>query len=364
MLSTLLIALLALNGLILGMCLFLLGARHWLASYGQVKIRLNDEKDLQVQGGNSLLLTLVGSKIFIPSACGGRGTCGYCRVKVLDGGGSVLATEQMILTPAEIKEKKRLACQVRVRRDLVVHVPEEFLAIKEFQTVVSKVEVMTDVIKKITFKLLEPKTIAFKPGQYVQVSLIRPGEDPIYRGYSIASSPFAHDIIELNVRRVENGIMSNHLHTLKEGDPMVLSGPYGEFFLQETTNRSVVCIAGGVGLAPMKSIIAYMTEKKIDRKVYLFYGARTLPLLYDHQEFVEAARRNPKFQYVPALSDENIGGDWDGHRGFITKVFQQVFPDGEPAEAYLCGPPVMIDALLPLLAAKGIQSKDIYYDKF
>ncbi|RCK80755.1 MAG: Na(+)-translocating NADH-quinone reductase subunit F [Candidatus Ozemobacter sibiricus] len=364
MLSTLLIALLALNGLILGMCLFLLGARHWLASYGQVKIRVNDEKELLVQGGNSLLLSLVSQKIFIPSACGGRGTCGYCRVKVLEGGGSVLATEQMILTPAEIKEKKRLACQVRARHDLVVQVPEEFLAIKEFQTVVSKVEVMTDLIKKITFKLIDPKTIVFKPGQYVQVSLVRPGEEPIYRGYSIASSPFANDIIELNVRRVEGGVMSTYLHTLKEGDSMVLSGPYGEFFLQETTNRSVVCIAGGVGLAPMKSIIAYLTEKKIDRRVYLFYGARTLPLLYDHQVFVEMAKRNPNFRYIPALSDDTVGSEWNGHRGLITKVFQEVFPAGEPAEAYLCGPPVMIDALLPLLAAKGIQPNDIYYDKF
>jgi len=364
MFSSLVSAFLAMNGLVLGMCLFLLASRRWLSSYGICKIRINDEKDAQIQGGNSLLLSLVANKVFIPSACGGRGTCGYCKVRVLEGGGSVLATEQLILTPAEVKQNTRLSCQVRVRKDLVVHIPEEYLAIKEYQTEIAKIEVMTDLIKKFHFRLLEPKTITFKAGQYVQVNLERPGEDPVYRGYSVASSPLLKDSIELNVRRVENGLMSTWLHSLKEGDRVNMSGPYGEFFLQETTNRSVVCIAGGVGLAPMKSIIQYMTEKKIDRKVYLFYGARNLPLLYDHGQFVDLAKQNPKFQYVPALSDPHPNEPWDGRKGLITDIFQTVFPEGEPAEAYLCGPPVMIDALLPMLAAKGIAQKDIYYDKF
>ncbi len=361
---TLLLSLVTMNGLILGLCLLLWASRSRLNAYGQARIVINREKTIEVQGGNSLLMSLVMNKVFIPSACGGKGTCGYCRVKVHEGGGSVLATEQMVLTPQEVREHKRLACQVRVRRDLVVEVPEEYLAIKEYQVELAKVEVMTDLIKKLTFRLLDPRQISFKPGQYIQACLEKPDEEPIYRGYSMANSPLRPDVIELNVRLVEGGLMSPYLHSLKVGDRLKMSGPYGDFYLQETTNRSVVCIAGGVGLAPMKSIIRYMIEKRIQRKVYLFYGARTLPLLYDHQEFVELADTNPNFVYVPALSDENIGDDWKGRRGFITTVFAQVFPEGEPAEAYLCGPPVMIDALLPLLKQKGIQSRDIYYDKF
>ncbi|HNV69708.1 MAG TPA: FAD-binding oxidoreductase [Candidatus Ozemobacteraceae bacterium] len=362
--TTLLLSLLTMNGLILGLCLLLWASRAWLSSYGEAKIVINGEKTITVQGGNSLLMSLVMNKVFIPSACGGKGTCGYCRVKVHEGGGSVLATEQMVLSPQEVREQKRLACQVRVRRDLVIEVPEEYLAIKEYQVELAQVEVMTDLIKKLTFRLLEPKQITFKPGQYVQACREMPDDEPLYRGYSMANSPLRPDVIELNVRLVEGGMMSPYLHSLKVGDQLRMSGPYGDFFLQEKTDRSVVCVAGGVGLAPMKSIIRYITEKRIQRKVYLFYGARTLPLLYDHQDFVDLAKANPNFIYVPALSDDNVGADWQGHRGFITTVFSKVFPEGEPAEAYLCGPPVMIDALLPLLKQKGIQSQDIYYDKF
>lgn len=367
MLLDLLTALMVLNGLVLGMCLLLLGAHHWLAREGTVTIKIDGDREWQAPSGHSLLSTLAGQKIFLPSACGGRGTCGSCRVQVLAGGGSVLATEQLVLSPADIKTKHRLACQVRVRRDLVVRVPAEALAAKEFQAVVSQIETVTDDIKKIVFKLIDPPTISFKPGQYVQICLRRPGEEPISRAYSIASSPSTNGIIELHVRLVAGGVMSTYLHSLEEGAPVVLSGPYGTFFQPEmtkTADRAIVCIAGGVGLAPLKSIIAALYEKPNDRQVYLFYGARTRARLYDHQTFVEMARRHHHFRYVPALSEEPADSDWDGHRGLITEIFAAVFPEGEPAEAYLCGPPAMIEALLPLLAAKGIQSEHIHFEKF
>ncbi|NLI76701.1 MAG: 2Fe-2S iron-sulfur cluster binding domain-containing protein [Candidatus Riflebacteria bacterium] len=364
MLTTMVYALLAMNGLVLALCLLLLVSRRWLGSFGPRTIRLEGGREITVQGGSSLILSLYAGKVFVPSACGGRGTCGYCKVKVREGGGSVLPTEQLVLTPAEIRDGVRLACQVRVRRDLTVEVPAEFLAVQEYQTVVEHVEALTDLIRKITFRLVEPATMAFRPGQYVQLSLTRPGEDPVCRGYSVASSPHETGRIELHIRRVENGIMSTYLHSLQVGDRLTMSGPYGEFYLREDTDRAVVCIAGGVGLAPLNSIIRSLAAAGSERPVWLFYGARTLPLLYYHQEFVEAARRNPRFRYVPALSEDAGDGGWTGHRGFITRVFEEVFPAGEPAEAYLCGPPIMIDALLPIVEAKGIRREDIFYDRF
>lgn len=357
----LLTSLAVMNGVVIGLALLLQFAKKHLSSYGPAKLHINGEKEIDVQGGSSLLSSLFANKYFIPSACGGKGSCGYCKLTVKEGGGSALATEQMVLTRREIKSGVRLSCQVRVRNDMIIHIPEEYLAIKEYETEVMKVEVMTDLIKKITFKLLNPNKITFKPGQYVQVMQMINGE-AVYRGYSIASAPSHDFMVELNIRRVEGGLVSPMLHALKEGDKVNLSGAYGDFYLREDNDRSVVCIAGGVGLAPMKSIIQHMIEKQSKRKVYLYYGARTLPLLYDHQQFVDLAKLDSNFIYVPALSDNPPENEWSGARGFITSVFESHFPEREPAEAYLCGPPIMIDSLMPLLAKKGIT--DIYYDKF
>jgi Na+-transporting NADH:ubiquinone oxidoreductase subunit F len=357
------IALVVLNGLVLGLCVLLLVSRRMFASYGTVKITVNNEQEISAQGGSSLLSTLFLHKLFIPSACGGKGTCGYCKVKGKAGAGEVLATEEIVLTPQEIADNVRLACQVRVRNDIAVEIPEEFLAIREYTMCLEKSEIMNELIKKLTFKLIEPAVITFKPGQYIQIGREYEGE-LVQRGYSVANVPSDNTHIELNVRRVENGIMSTYLHQLQVGDRLTVTGPFGEFFLQETTNRSIVCVAGGVGLAPMKSIIHYALDKNLPRTIYLFYGARTLSFLYDHEIFVELAAKHSNFRYIPALSEVGPDDPWKGERGFIHQIFQRVFPEGEPAEAYLCGPPIMIESLTPVLREKGITEKDTYYDEF
>lgn len=351
------------NVLVLVLCLLSYFSRKLLLNYGICQIDIKNEKKIDILGGNSLLTSLFTSKIFIPSACGGKGSCGYCKLKINSGAGDVLATEEMVLSRSEINEKYRLACQVRIKKDIKIEIPAEYLSIKEYTSEITKTEKMSPQIRKITCKLIEPNKMKFKAGQYIQIVKDENGE-AVLRGYSMANSPEQNDIVELNVMNVEGGIMSPYLHSLEVGTKLTFSGPYGEFFLQENTSRTVVCIAGGVGLAPMKSIIKYMIDNKSKREIYLFYGARNTTYLYDHDQLSMWAEQNKNFHYLPALSDRDIGEEWKGAKGFVTTVFQDNFPDKTDAEAYVCGPPVMIEALMPYLHAKDITDDDIYYDKF
>ncbi len=360
----LLIALLVVNSLVLGLCLLLVVSRRHLGNYGSCGIHLEDGRELVSEGGNSLLMSLVAHRVFIPSACGGRGTCGCCKVRITEGGGPVAATERSILTHREILEQTRLSCQVKVRGRMKITLPEEFRGVREFEVEVVRTEAATDLIRKITFGLRGPSEIDFKPGQYIQTILELPDEEPVIRGYSVASSPTRTGSIELDVRLVEGGIMSSHLHRLEVGSRLKITGPYGDLFLRETTDRTVVCIAGGVGLAPMKSIISFLHEKKSGRKIYLFHGVGDLSQLYDRTEFEELGKLNPRFIYVPAISDDATSDIWTGQRGLVTEVFSRIFPKDEPAEAYVCGPPAMVQAVLPLLREKGIRPQDTFHDAF
>ena len=332
-----------------------------ISQYGECTIRINDDKEFQAQGGKNLLRTLFENGYFIPSACGAKGTCGYCRVKVDEGGGDALPTEELILSSREIREGYRLACQLKVRNDLNIHIPPEYLEIKEYEAEIDFAELVTTDIRKLGLRVLTEDEISFKPGQYVQIKLEVDGETE-YRAYSIASHPHDQKSIELNVKLIPEGLGSGYLHRVGEHDQVQFSGPYGDFYLQTDTSRPIICVAGGVGLAPIKSIILFWDSMQTDRPISFFYGARTLKDLYDHEVFIEIAARKNNFHYFPALSEKDPG--WDGERGFVHLVMEHYLKDESNAEAYLCGPPIMIDAVTEVLKDKGVPEERILYDKF
>lgn len=332
-----------------------------ISRYGTVTILLNGEKEFKAEGGKSLLRVLFENKYFIPSACGGKGTCGYCKLVVVSGGGEALPTESLILSARELRQGYRLSCQLKVRGDLEILVPPEYLEIKEYTGEIVSSEPVTSDIRKIRIALKDPATIGFRPGQYVQVRLDT-AEGFDYRAYSIASDPDETGEIELNVKLIPEGLGSTYLHSLGPGDPVHFSGPYGDFFLRTDSTRKIVCCAGGVGLAPLKSIAQYWLSHAGDRRIEFYYGSRTKKDLYDHAVFEEMAERSPNFRYFPALSDEDP--EWDGDRGFIHTVIEKHLEGGEDAEAYLCGPPIMIDAVTAVLRSKGVAPERILYDKF
>lgn len=331
-----------------------------ISNYGELKVNINDEKELVVQGGKPLSKSLIHNKILLPTACGGKGTCGYCKLRVTEGGGNVLPLEKSKLTRREIKQKFRLSCQVKVRDDLKIYIPDEYFNIKEYRARVTNSELVTSDIKKLQLELLEPETITFKPGQYVQVHF-GVGKNSEIRAYSISSSPEIKNGIELNIKKVPYGLGSTYLHNLKVGDYLEISGPYGEFYLKESDAR-IICVSGGVGLAPLKSIAAYWEKNCQDRTIEFYYGARTLEDLYDHETFVEYDRKYENFNYYPALSEPDES--WKGETGFIHNVIKEYLCFTGDKEGYLCGPPVMIDASIKVLLDKGVRIEKIWYDEF
>lgn len=330
-------------------------------NYGQCTIVINDDKELHVRGGGTLLRALFESKYFIPSACGGKGTCGYCKLQITEGGGPPLPTEKLILNLKEQKLKFRLGCQLRIKNDLKVVIPEEYLNIKEYAGSVVLTELLTSDIKRIRVKLPEEEELIYKPGQYVQI--IFPTDNGVdSRAYSMASNPSRTDEIEINVKLIPDGLGSTYAHSKNVGDILEFSGPYGDFFLRTDSQKDIICVAGGVGLAPLKSIIQYWDHFDLQRTIYLFYGARKIEDLYDHDYFTELSEKKELFKYYPALSE----GDekWEGRRGFIHVVADEVLEAGINGEAYLCGPPIMVDAVTEVLTSKEIPEERVLYDKF
>ncbi len=322
-------SLIFMNAFALTVSLLILIANKLMSNYGSCKITINGDKEFEAQGGQSLLRILFENKYFIPSACGGKGTCGYCKVKVTDGGGPALPTEKLILSPKEILLGTRMACQVKVKNDLQIEIPSEYLEIKEYEGEISYTKNVTSDINKIRIKLKEPNHINYQPGQYVQIKVETPdGLD--FRAYSMASDPHIKDEIELNVKLIPDGLGSTYIHSLKLGDPIEFSGPYCDFYLQKT-HRKIICVAGGVGLAPLKSIIHYWRTNEIYRHIELYYGARTTKDLYDHDFFMELAKESENFVYHPALSDPE--DHWTGETGFIHQVLKNNLTEGETSEA-------------------------------
>jgi Na+-transporting NADH:ubiquinone oxidoreductase subunit F len=344
----------------LGVVLALLD--RYLGTYGECKIYINDNEPLVVQGGNSILQYLIDHKIFIPSACGGRATCGFCKLKVLEGGGLVLPTETPFLSKDEIRQGVRLVCQVKVKQDVRLVIPEAYLKVQRFRTQVTEMEDLTHDIKRIVLKLLEPDTIESKPGQYIQFEV--PGTNE-FRAYSMSSPPSWKHAIEIIVRLVPGGLCTGYIfHRLKVGDMIYVTGPYGDFYLREDSQRDIICVAGGSGVAPIKSIITHLFEKGTTRRVTYFFGARAVKDLYFYHECLELARKHPNFTYVAALSAMDPGDQWDGETGFIHTIVDKMISTCENTEAYLCGPPVMIDAVIEVLKRKGMPESNIYFDKF
>ena len=341
----------------------LLYAKSKLTASGPVKIRINGEKELVVNAGNSLLATLSQQKLFLPSACGGGGTCGMCKCQVLEGGGSILPTEVGFFTRKQINEHWRLGCQVKVRSDMEIVVPEEVLGIKKWECEVVSNRNVATFIKEFVVKLPEGEQLKFKPGGYIQIdvpkievdfakdiyveeefrdewdkydmwSLKMKNTEETFRAYSMANHPAEGNIIKLNVRiatppwdrargtfmKVNPGVCYSYIFSRKPGDKVMISGPYGEFFIKNT-NREMIYIGGGAGMAPLRSHIFHLFHtEKTTRKVSYWYGARSKREVFYEEEFREIEKAFPNFTFNLALSEPKPEDNWTGYTGFIHQV--------------------------------------------
>jgi len=381
-------------------------AEKKLVAQGKVKLLINDDenKSPEVDAGGNLLTVLSNNKIFLPSACGGGGTCGLCRCQVHEGGGDVLPTEKTHLTRREIKENWRIACQVKVKQDMKIHVPEEIFSIQKFECEVISNKNVATFIKEFKLQLPPGQHMDFQAGGYIQIyippyelkytdfeiaekyrgdwdkyklwDLKSSNDEEIFRAYSMANYPEEGDIVMLNVRiatpppgkNVPTGIASSYIFDMKPGNKVTVSGPYGEFFIKDT-KREMVYIGGGAGMAPMRSHLFHLFKtEKTDRKVNFFYGARSLREMFYDDQFKEIAAQFPNFNYTVALSEPLPEDNWKGPVGFIHQVVQETFlnnhPDPSEIEYYLCGPPMMIDAVNKMLYNMGVDSEMIAYDVF
>jgi Na+-transporting NADH:ubiquinone oxidoreductase subunit F len=365
-LQTVIVGIAAFCGLSTFLALLMVIADNTIANYGDVKITVNEDTEYTVPGGRPLLSTLAEQKLFIPSACGGRGSCGLCKVKVESDIGDYLATELPWITAEEKGENIRLSCQVKAKKDLAIRIPEELFNVKEYRTTVASLRDLTHDIKEVTLKLVEPAEIKARAGQYIQFQVpeYELSSESVYRAYSLSSPPSRTDAVELEIRLVPNGICTTYVHQhLKEGDEVTINGPYGDFYLRDS-GREIVFIAGGSGMAPIKAILLDMAEKQVDRRARYFFGARSARDLFLVDQMRELERKLPSFRYIPALSEPAAEDNWQGETGLITDVLDRNLKSGDNLEAYLCGSPGMIDACVRVLTANGVPEELIYYDKF
>lgn len=388
----------------------LLYARKKMVPEGKVKITINGEKEVEHERGCSLLQALSDEKVFVPSACGGGGSCGTCRGKVLSGGGDILPTELAHISRKQAAEHYRLFCQVKVREDMEIEIPKEFFGIKKWKcTVLSNNNVAT-FIKQLVLKLPDGEKMNFKSGGYIQIDIpactvdyqninvdeqyradwlrmglfdlkMKNGSDTV-RAYSMANYPAEDDIVMLNVRiaippfnrkkgcmeKVNPGVASSFIYNLKPGDEVMVSGPYGEFFVEDT-NREMMFIGGGAGMAPMRShIFDQFKTKHTNRKTTFWYGGRSLKELFYMDEFQKIADENDNFEFHIALSDALPEDHWTGPTGFIHNVIFENYlknhPNPEDIEYYICGPPMMLQAVLKMLDSLGVTPEMIHYDDF
>ena len=360
------LAILAVSAIGAGLAALLVVAERFIANYGECEININEaEKKFVTQGGKNLLAALNEQKLFIPSACGGRGTCGYCKLKILEGGGQVAPTETPFLTEKELKENVRLSCQVKIRESMKIFIPPELLAVKEYECVCTDIQDLTYDTKQFRLELKNPETIDFIPGQYIQ--LFTPeykGNEEVYRAYSISSDPSDKHNIELIIRLVPNGICTTYcFEYLKKGDTVRMNGPYGEFRLSQT-DAPIVFIAGGSGMAPIKCILHDMKNNNNERKAVYYFGGNKVKDLYLADLMKEFEQSLPNFKYVPIVAKPDESENWDGEKGLVTEAVQRNEEDLSSKEGYLCGSPGMIDASIKVLKHLGMTEEKIYYDKF
>ncbi|MFA4838923.1 MAG: 2Fe-2S iron-sulfur cluster binding domain-containing protein [Candidatus Neomarinimicrobiota bacterium] len=325
----------------------------------------NGERTLSAPAGDSLLSVLFKNGILVPSACGGNGRCGFCRVNITEGAPDFTDSERSLISETDRLDHVRLSCQIRVGSDLKIELPASTLKAKHFSGILEEKSPLTSDIVGLYIRLVNPEEIVFVSGQYVQLrSPMYNGRESSIRAYSIASPPSDKNHIELNVRFVPNGICSTWVFQhLQVGQKINLTGPYGDFHLSESSAPAIF-IAGGSGMAPFHSILRDMAERKIRREVSYFFGARTQADLFYTDKLNRFRQENPWFRFIPALSNEPENSDWKGERGLITDVVARHFPDCSKHEAYLCGSPGMIDSCLNVLTRGGMPKDKIYYDKF
>lgn len=356
--------------LVLTSVCFLMGillvlADKFIADYGECRFIINNgEKEFLVNGGSTILSYLSSNKIFIPSACGGKATCGLCKGRVLSDIGPVLPTERPFLVKEELADNTRLLCQVKVKADTEIAIPEAYFLVKEYITTVESITPLTHDTRMFRFKLEEMSEISFKPGQFVQFRIPGAGEE---RAYSIASSPNNGNIIELIVRLVPGGLCTTYMfNELKVGDKIFLIGPFGDFFLREETNNPIICVGGGSGSAPIRAIISYLREKKSEREIWSFYGGRRPGDIYFTEHYAEVAKEMKNFVHIPAISEctDEDKECWAGEEGLITHVIERNMTDVSEFEAYMCGPPIMLEKTTELLIKMGINKDRVYFDEF
>jgi len=359
-------AVLVVSAIAAALAAVLVVAEAFLRNYGPCKITINDERELNIKGGDNLLSVLTAEKIFIPSACGGRGTCGLCKLKVLEGAGPLLPTEEPYLDKKEIQDNVRLSCQVKVRNDLKIKIPEELFAIREYTARCAEIKDLTLDIKLFRFELTDPLQISFMPGQYVQLltPVYEKSSEEVYRAYSVASDPAQKNIIDLIIRLVPGGICTTYcFEYLKVGDEIKMNGPYGEFRLTDT-DAEMVWVAGGSGMAPFVSILYEMRNSNNHRKAVYYFGANKVEELFLTDQMKQFEKDLPNFKFVPIVAQPGEGKNWDGETGLVTQAVQRNVKNAGDCEGYLCGSPGMIDAAIVVLKKLGLNENKIYYDKF
>ena len=394
------------TAILMGLVLVILAAKSQLVPAGNVRITINDVKIIETPVGQKLLGALGDGSILVPSACGGGGTCGQCRVKVLEGGGSILATETSLITKREAAEGDRLSCQVAVKQDMKVRVPEEVFGVKKWECSVRSNPNLATFIKELTLDLPPGESVPFRAGGYIQIECpphslkysdfeIEPRfrddwdryklwryesivTETVSRAYSMANYPEEKGMIMLNVRiaspppgaadDVPPGKMSSYIFKLKSGDKTTISGPFGEFFARETENE-MVFVGGGAGMAPMRShIFDQLKRIRTNRKMSFWYGARSLRELFYKEHFDQLQAEHENFNWIVALSDPQTEDNWTGHTGFVHQVLYENYMKDhsapEDCEYYLCGPPMMNHAVINMLLDLGVERENIMLDDF
>lgn len=340
-----------------------------LNDYGVCILDINDgEKELEVEGGSSLLTTLANEKIFIPSACGGKATCGLCKLQILDGAGPLLPTEEPYLSAKEQSEQYRLACQIKVKGDMKLIIPEELFNIKEFITTVEEIKDLTHDIKLLRVKLPADNPIKFKAGQFLQL-YTKPYEkvsEEVFRAYSIASAPSETDHVDFIIRRVPDGLATTYVHDhLKVGDELRLSGPYGDFYLRGGEGiDELIMIAGGSGMAPIRSLLKYIFENDLKYKITYYFTVSKVEDMYYFDELNALAAEHANFTYCPIVSRAEEGDGWEGEKRKIVQVIKEDIQGGPNMEAYMCGSPGMLNACREALMEVGLEKDCIFFDEF
>ena len=407
MLTTIAVGVASFTIVILGLVLILMAARAKLVQSGDVTILINGDPDksLKTSAGSTLLNTLASNQIFVPSACGGQGTCGVCRVTVNEGGGSLLPTETGHVSRGDAREGIRLSCQVKVKQDMEIEIPAEIFDVQRWKCKVRSNHNVATFIKELVLELPEGESVPFRAGGYIQIEcpphtvdyrnfdieeeyhadwdqfdvwrFTSTVTEKVDRAYSMANYPEERGIIMLNVRiasppprlpDVPPGLMSSYIFDLKPGDEVTISGPFGDFFAKDTDNE-MIFIGGGAGMAPMRShIFDQFRRLHTNRKVTYWYGARSLREAFYIEDFDTIAAESANFKWHLALSEPQEEDNWEGYTGFIHQVLFDNYladhPAPEDCEYYICGPPMMNDAIIKMLTDLGVEPENIAFDDF